>query len=238
MRWLFYPSATRVRPTRPAAAGIHFPSAQSRIPRHSLLVPFLLAVASACDQSQPVAPATEESAPHPSLGTANGPVNPGHSFVFRQAIDLFLTSVDEAQDLVVRHYNAEDIDFCGGSSPTPTAEEQLVLTRHHATETWRTGELPVYVYRLSEVPPQEESPQFCADLVTRWIYRGTHQLRNHDNNLFGFPSPTNAFGWKGQGTVFDRDGRQHHYRESFFAVIDWGSDPPRVIREVYQLSVK
>lgn len=238
MRWLFFPVAARVRQTRPAAAGIRFPSAPSRITRHSLLALSLLGVASACDQSQPVAPSTEESAPHPSLGTANGPANPGHSFVFRQDIDPFLTSVDESQDLVVRHYDAENIDFCGGSASTTTAEEQLVLTRHHAIQMWRTGEIPVYVYRLSELPPQEESPQFCADLVTKWIYRGTHRLRNHDNNLFGFPSPTNVFGWRGEGTVFDRAGERYHYRESFIAVIDWGSDPPRVIREDYRLSIK
>jgi hypothetical protein len=238
MHWLSLPSSADVRYARPAAAGILFPFAQSRILRHSLLVLSLLVVVSACDQSQPVAPTAGESASHPAFGTANGPVNPGHSFVFRQDIGVFLTSVDEAQDLVVRHYNTEDIDFCGGTSSAPTAEEQLVLTRHHATETWRTGELPVYVYRLSELPPQDVSPQFCADLVTKWIYRGTHQLRNHDNNLFGFPSPTNAFGWRGEGTVFDRAGKKYHYQESFFAVIDWGSDPPRVIRDDYQLSIK
>jgi hypothetical protein len=205
----------------------------------ALAVLSLLALGSACDQSQPLAPTSGESHPRPSFRPANGPSHPGHSFVFRQDIDLpFLVSVDESQNLVVRHYNAEDIDFCGGSSPTPTAEEQLVLTRHHAVETFRTGELPVYVYRLSEVPPSEVSPQFCEDLVTKWIYRGTHRLRNHDNNLFGFPSPTNAFGWRGVGTVYDRAGQRHHYLESFFAVIDWGVEPPRVIRDDYRLVIK
>jgi hypothetical protein len=227
-----------VRYARTAAADSLFPFAQSRILRHSLLVLSLLAVVSACEQSQPVAPTAGETAPNPVFGTANGPVNPGHSFVFRQAIDVFLVSVDEAQDLVVRHYNTEDIDFCGGSSSTPTAEEQVVLTRNHVTETWRTGQLPIYVYRLSEVPPGEVSPQFCADIATKWIYRGTHRLRNNDNNLFGDPQPTNAFGWRGEGTVFDRAGKRYHYEESLFVVIDWGSDPPRVIRDDYQLSIR
>jgi hypothetical protein len=191
-----------------------------------------------CEQSEAVAPTAGERASPPAFSTANGPVNPGHSFVFRGDIGLFLTSVDEAQDLVVRHYNTEDIDFCGGNSAEPTAEEQVVLTRHHVTETWLTGILPVYVYRLSEVPPQEVSPQFCVDLVNKWIYRGTHQLLNHDNNLFGDPSPTNAFGWRGQGTVLDRADKKYHYQESFFVVVDWGSDPPRFIREDYQLSIR
>lgn len=238
MRCSPFPASLDVRYARPAPAGILFPLAHSRILRHCLLVPSLLVAAAACDQSQPVAPTAVESAPHPTFGTANGPVNPGHSFVTRGSIDLFLTSVDETQDLVVRHYNTEDIDFCGGSSPAPTAEEQVVLTPHHATETWRTGKLPVYVYRLSELPPQDVSPQFCADLLTKWIYRGTHQLRNHDNNLFGDPSPTNSFGWRATGTVFDRAGERHHYQESFFAVINWGSVPPRVIRDSYRLSIR
>ena len=111
-------------------------------------------------------------------------------------------------------------------------------TPHHVTETWRTGTLPVYVYRLSELPPQEVSAQFCEDLVTKWIYRGTHQLRNHDNNLFGAPSPTNSYGWRAVGTVLDRAGKKYHYQESSSTVVDWGSDPPRFIRDIYKLSIK
>jgi len=205
-----------------------------------LPVVLLLAGVSACDQSTPVAPTANESSSHPSFGTANRPAEPGHSFVLRQPAGFSLSTVDESQDLVVRHYNVEDIDFCQeGGSPPPTGEEQLVFTQHHVLESLRFGELPVYVYRLSEVPPTNDiTPEFCADLLSKWIYRGTHQIRNHDNNLFGFPSPTNSFGWRAEGTVFDRAGQRYHYQESESVVADWGSDPPRIIRDVYQLSIK
>ena len=173
---------------------------------------------------------------HPEFGTSNGPANPGHSFVFRSNDGIFLSSVDDVQGLVVRHYNTEDIDFCGGSTAPPTAEAQLVLTPGGAIYTWRTGVLPVYVYRLSEVPPQVVSPQFCIDLKERWIYRGTHKLSNHDNNLFFEPGRTNAFGWNAQGTVFDRAGKQYAYRESFLGV--FVPDPFRELNFRYNLTIQ
>jgi hypothetical protein len=137
---------------------------------------------------------------------------------------------------VVRHYNTEDIDFCGGSTATPTAEAQLVLTPGGAIYTWRTGVLPVYVYRLSEVPPQDVSEQFCADLTTKWIYRGTHQLTNHDNNLFFEPGRINSFGWNAHGKVFDRAGAKYSYLESFLGVID--PDRQRDLNFRYKLAIK
>ncbi len=194
----------------------------------------LLVVLAACNGSTPAAPTSAD--PTPEFGTSNGPVNPGHSFVFRSNDQIFLATVDETQDLVVRHYNTEDIDFCGGGTAPPTAEAQLVLTTGGAIYTWRTGMLPVYVYRLSEVPPQEVSPQFCSDLATKWIYRGTHQLTNHDNNLFFEPGRTNAFGWNAQGKVLDRAGKSYGYRESFLAVIV--PDPFRILNEKYTLTIK
>lgn len=237
MRWLSLLSSPGLRSTQRVRLGLLSTCSPPCILAQPLLILSLVVVSSACEQSQPAAPTTEGRS-LPAFGTANGPANPGHSFVIRGAIGLFLTSVDEGQDLVVRHYNTEDIDFCGGSSSAPTAEEQVVQTPNHATETWRTGKLPVYVYRLSEVPPQEVSPEFCDDLVTKWIYRGTHQLRNHDNNLFGDPSPTNTYGWRAVGTVWDRAGKKYHYQESSSTVVDWGSDPPRFIRDIYKLSIR
>jgi hypothetical protein len=144
--------------------------------------------------------------------------------------------VDEANDLVVRHYNTEDIDFCGGGTARSTAEAQLVLTPGGAIYTWKTGVLPVYVYRLSELPPQDVSEQFCVDLREKWIYRGTHQLHNHDNNLFFEPGPTDAFGWNGQGKVFDRGGKQYSYRESLLGV--FVPDPFEVLNFRYNLAIK
>jgi hypothetical protein len=144
--------------------------------------------------------------------------------------------VDDAQGLVVRHYNTEDADFCGGGSAAPTAEAQLVLTPGAAIYTWKTGVLPVYVYLLSEVPPQTASPEFCSDLKTKWIYKGTHVLSNHDNNLFFEPGRTDAFGYTGIGTVLDRSGRQYAYRESQLAVLV--PDPFKELTSRYTLTFK
>jgi hypothetical protein len=80
------------------------------------------------------------------------------------------------------------------------------------------------------------SEQFCIDLKTKWIYRGTHQLTNHDNNLFFDPGRINAFGWNAQGTVFDRAGQKYSYLESFLGVID--PDRQRDLHFRYSLSIK
>ena len=96
--------------------------------------------------------------------------------------------------------------------------------------------IPVYVYRLSEVPPQEASEQFCQDLKTKWIYRGTHRLTNHDNNLFFEPGRTNAFGWTGEGSVLNRAGKKFSYRESLLATI--ATDPVVVRNERYTLVIR
>jgi hypothetical protein len=213
-----------------------------------LLVLSLAFVVAACEEAQSVAPSPPEVASRPAFGTANGPENPGHSFVLRfdagvflygpGGVPFFLVSVDETQDLAVRHYNAEDIDFCGGSTPEPASEAQQVLTPPGpVVYVWQTGVLPVYVYRLSEVPPTEEvTEQFCNDLKEKWIYRGTHQLLNHDNNQFFDPTRTDAFGWHAQGIVYDRAGGKHAYQESESAVVD--PNPFRIIRDDYQLSIR
>jgi hypothetical protein len=235
MRSLLVPKSAKC--ARTYASGVLHLFIENRTRRsHHLLLMSLTAVLAACDPSQPVAPASAGTMQPPAFGTGNGPATPGHSFVLRFDEAIFLTSADEAQDLVVRHYSAEDIDFCGGSAAEPTAEAQLVLTPKAAVFHWRTGKLPVYIYRLSEVPPQEVSPEFCADLVSKWIYRGTHQLFNHDNNLFFDPTRTNSFGWHATGKVFDRSGRKYQYLESLSAVVD--PDPFRIIRERYKLSIR
>lgn len=202
---------------------------------HRLLALSLLLIAAACGGSTPAAPSSAGDET-PSFGTGNGPLTPGHSFVIRSNDGIFLSTVDEVNGLVVRHYNTEDIDFCGGATATPTAEAQLVLTPGAAIYTWRTGELPVYVYLLSEVPPQQASEQFCQDLKTKWIYRGTHRLTNHDNNLFFEPGRTNAFGWNGEGTMFNRAGKRFSYRESLMVTV--ATDPPRLIHERYILAIR
>jgi hypothetical protein len=199
-----------------------------------ILILALVLGSASCDSSSPAAPALSSNSPE--FGTGNGPSSAG-PFVVRSNDGIFLTSVDEAQDLVVRHYNTEDIDFCGGGTPAPTAEAQLVFTANAAVYVWQTGELPVYVYRLSEVPPQEDvTRQFCKALKEKWIYRGTHQLTNHDNNLFGEPGRQNSFGWNAQGTVFDRLGKKYSYGESLLIVFD--TDTGRELSFKYSLAIK
>lgn len=195
----------------------------------------LLALA-ACQSQLPLSTDAGSSDVPVSYGTSNGPATPGHSFVVRSNGGVFLTTVDQAHDLVVRHYNAEDFMSCGGSSGVPASEAQLVPTPNGSIYIWQTGEIPVYVYRLSEVPPQQASPEFCADLVAKWIYRGTHQLLNHDNNLLFDPGRTNVYGWSAHGTVFDRAGVAHQYHESSLTVVD--PNPPRTVRENYSLSIR
>ncbi len=208
----------------------------------SLTYPAALILASACEQAPSLAPAVNspDGAP-PSFSTANGPDNAGRVVRFEAAV--FLTEYPD-RDLVVRHYNAEDIDFCGGStSGLESWAFQDVLTPGAVVELAQSGEIPVYVYRFSEVPPfvAEELPpevllEVCADLKEKWIYRGTHHFRSHDNDLFGDPTRANAFGFTAEGTVFDRAGGKHAYRESLVFV--WDPRTGRVIRESPVLSIK
>lgn len=178
------------------------------------LVPLLLL---ACDWE--TAAPTTQSLPPPAFAFENGPPTPGQGFVIRFNETLFLTTVDVSQDLVVRHYNAEDISFCSGTTPLPLQEEQWILGPPD-TEVWITmfRDEPVYVYRYSEVPPQAVTPQFCADLVTKWIYRGVHSYRHIDNDfsLNGLRSNTIRADFLGQ--VFDNAGQRYGYWESFHVV--------------------
>ena len=206
------------------------------MPRHPLLLLIALAFASGCDQSQPTAPVEGAPRTKPSLGTANGPVHPGNSFVVRFDTELLLTTVDEENGLVVRHWDAANIDACGGSSSFPVTEEQGVFTPNGTIEQLRTGEIPVYIYRLSDVPPGDFTPEFCQDLATKWLYRGTHQLLSHDNNFFGEPTHGNAFGFTGDGTVFDRNGQAYRYHEQFLFMWDPARD--RLLRTNYMLLIK
>jgi hypothetical protein len=214
----------------------------SRTLGHALLVLSLVIVASACDQAQSLAPtATGAEVAPPSSRTINGPPNPGHVERFEAA---FITTVFPDQDLVVRRYNTEDVDFCGGSTPFgPFWSFQDVLTPRAIIELTNSGEIPVYVYRLSEVPPVivEDLPpelvlEFCAALKEKWLYRGTHHFISHDNDLFGSGTRMNSVTQKAEGTVFDRAGEKHAYRESFFIV--WNPATGEVIRLSQELSIK
>lgn len=179
--------------------------------------PFVALLFLACDR-QPTAPTTHALLP-PTFEFDNGPPAPGQGFVVRFNESFYLTTVDVSQDLVVRHYNAEDITFCGGATPLPLMEEQWILGPP-GTEVLFTmfRDEPVYVYRYSEVPPQAVTPQFCADLVSKWIYRGVHSSLHIDSDfsLNGLRSNTIRAAFFGQ--VFDRAGQRYGYWESFHVV--------------------
>jgi hypothetical protein len=52
------------------------------------------------------------------------------------------------------------------------------------------------------------------------LYKGTGRLLYHDNDYFFDPSRNNAFGWSGEGSVVDRNGRSYRYSESQFISVD------------------
>lgn len=215
--------------------------AKSRTLAQPLLVLSFVIFVSACDQAQSLAPtATGAEVAPPTFRPINGPPNPGHVERFEAAI---ITTEFPDLDLVVRRYNTEDVDFCGGSSAIPFWSFQDVHTPGAIVELANSGEIPIYVYRLSEVPPVilEELPpelvlEFCAALDEKWLYRGTHHFILHDNNLLGEPTRVNAFGYNAEGTVFDQAGEKHAYRESLAFV--WDPRTGRVIHDRPVLSIK
>src|SRR5918999_579781 len=100
------PSATRLIFV-PSGCSPHIKSlcsVEGRMPRSLLFTVSLLVSVAACDESRSVAPPGGSTTSGPELGTGNGPVPPGHSFVVRSNDGIFLTSVDDVNGLVVRHY--------------------------------------------------------------------------------------------------------------------------------------
>lgn len=182
-------------------------------------------------QRDPGAPATLDL-PGPAFDLQNASPSPDQSVVSRTEFTLVLWGTsDPSQDLLVRHFNAEDIDLCGGATPLPSIEIQWVVAPPATQRLAVTGEVPVYVYRLSDLPPPVNSgtvsPEFCAYLVSNWIYRGTSRYLQHDNDFDLSGVRTNAIIIDLTGTVFDRAGQRYAYRESFVSNDRPGSvDPP------------
>lgn len=202
------------------------------IPRALLLV---LALAVGCsDANLPTAGPSEST---PTFSVADGPENPGNSLVFKFQNVVFTTTIDPEADLVARHYDAINAPFCDGTD-FPLQDIQWVTDPQHEFEVVRRlvqsdGEIPVVIYRLSEVPPGLPD---CDDLANLWLYRGTHRFRGQDNNLFFDPSHTNSWGWNAQGKVYDRAGDRFHYNEHSRFVID--PDPFRILHVSDVISVK
>jgi hypothetical protein len=189
----------------------------------------------------PAAPATGNR-PGPSFDLQNGPATPGQSVVLRTDYSLVIwETVDPSQDLIVRHFNAEDLDLCGGATPPPLLEIQWVLAPPATQRLGTTGELPVYVYRLSELPPPANwgsvSPEFCADLASKWIYRGATRYIQHDNDFDLSGVRTNAITRILIGTVFDHVGQRYAYQEFLESNDRPGSgDPPGPLAHYFSRS--
>lgn len=173
--------------------------------RPLILIPLLFL---ACGR-EPAAPV-----PPPSFGFENGPPNPGQSFVVRTQGSVYWTSVFPSEDLVIRHFDAEHVSFCGESAPPPMVQEQWAPGMP-GTEVWLAAfqDQPVYVYRNSEVPPQEVTPQYCDDLKSKWIYRGLHSYRHHDSDYSMNVPGADEIRTDFIGTLFDPAGHRYGYWE-------------------------
>jgi hypothetical protein len=158
----------------------------------------------------------------PSLGFGNGPAIPGSSGVVRFGDQLIirLDYVTDQGERLVRHYPADDsFEICGGSQSAPVVAEQFVTDPNFINGVVvvlrRSGEIPVLIY-----PPDDGSKPLCDYLRDDWLFRGTGRLVYNDNNILFDPSRTNAFGWSGAGTVYDRSGNRYRYTEDQLIVVD------------------
>ena len=174
--------------------------------------------------------ATDPSSP--SFIFTNGPVQPGSSGVMRFG-DQFTVRLDYVTDAgvrLVRHYPADDsFEVCGGSQQTPVIPEQFVTDPNLISGVVdllrRTGEIPVLIYAENSA-----NKPLCDYLREDWLFKGTGRLTYNDNNIFFDPRRTNAFGWRGQGTVYDRSGNRYQYTEEQLTV----ADPDPFIEHVVQ----
>lgn len=203
--------------------------------RARILVPLLFL---ACGR-EPTAPL-----PSPSFAFDNRPPNPGQSFVVRTETSVYWTSVHPSEDLVIRHFDAEHIDFCGGSAPPPMVQEQWVPSIGLETFVWLATfkDQPIYVYRNSEVPPQAITPQYCDDLKNKWIYHGLHSYRHHDQDYVMNVPGANEIRTDFVGTLFDPAGDRYQYREFHMFVqhpdrVGGPSDHPEYL-DFYRLVIR
>ena len=185
-------------------------------------IPTLLLVASLAvgctDETAPTA-ATEAVA-GPSFNFTNGPDNPGASIVFRfdNIGGNFLLTTDG--ELFVRHFQSDDIFFCGGSQGFPNWTFNDVwqfFPEFPAVfrELAKSGEIPVFIY------PPFPGGDFCDFLANDWLYKGTHTLVNPDNNFFWFlgVGDQDSFGWSAHGFVEDPSGNRFRYTEEFRIIV-------------------
>ena len=158
----------------------------------------------------------------PSLGIVNGPAVPGGSGIIRFADQLIIAlGYDtDAGTRFVLHFRADDsFELCGGTQSGPVVAEQFVtsagLLNGAIVVFGQSGEIPVLIY--GEL---DGSKPFCDFLREDWLLKGTGRLSYNDNDFSVDPSRTNAFGWSGQGTVYDQSGKRYRYTEDQLIVVD------------------
>lgn len=178
-----------------------------------LLIPLL---ALACERDPVTPPAGGQQ--RPAFDQQSDPASPEQSAVsWTEETAQRWETADPTQDLIVRHFNAEDLDLCGGATPFPVIEIQWISTPLANQRTAFSDDMPAYVYHRSEVPPpsdwQNLSPEFCSALATKWIYRGTTRFRQHDNDFDLSGVRTNAITAQFTGTLYDHSGQGHAYRD-------------------------
>jgi len=161
---------------------------------------------------------TNGSRQGPAFDLQSDPASPEQSAVSStEETAQHWETADPGQDLIVRHFNAEDLDLCGGATPFPVIEIQWISTPLANQRTAVSDDMPAYVYYRSEVPPpsdwQNLSPEFCSALATKWIYRGTTRFRQHHNDLALSGVRTNVISRQFIGTLYDHTGRGHAYRD-------------------------
>lgn len=185
-----------------------------RIPAALLLLAAL--VVGCSDQNAPTA--STQTLLNPLFNFMNGPDNPGKSGVFRFESVVFVASTDPDRDLLAFHFQADDWIGCGGSSGFEESDVQWVTNPQEAHEAVKSlaqsGETPVFIYWLSD-----PEPDFCKFLAENWLYKGTHSVLVHDNDLFVSGPGANSFGWSAHGTVYDPSGTRCKYSENQNALI-------------------
>ena len=183
---------------------------------------------------------TDDNAPTdvsigPDFNASNGPSDPGGSGVVRFTAPIgAINTWDEETGLIARHYSPED--FCEAAE-TPGWEFQLVThprgVKDAVNAHLKAEEIPVYLYLLSDVPPDFQFPpeenlsgldyqEACEDLRTKWLYRGTHSIMITDNDGFCSRQDPSSLGYVAANAfVEDRDGNLYRYHESARLVAYW-----------------
>lgn len=188
--------------------------------RFTALAVALGLVAGACSEQPAPTAAGDATAAfiNPMSVNTGGPANPGMSGVFRGQDVIFVFTTDPGRDVLAAHFQADDIFFCGGGSDFELSDFQVVNNQEDVLRTIdELRDAPIFLYQLSAFPGFGD--EGCRFFAEDWLFQGTHTIRNHDNDLGVAGRGANAFGWSGQGPVYDPGGASHQYSEQQVGLI-------------------